>query len=229
MRKRLGEILVDLGVISEEQLQRSLEIQRETGLRIGEILVEIGAANALHISGALTYQKQLLAGIAIATGLGLGFAAVAPQSAGAAEPRPAQTASQHISVSVPQILEVDYTGNPVLAFAITDADIRAGYKTMCDRGDVLWRTNQPHWVVRVEHSEWNSQKPLQLYVKNGEGADPSDKGWTYIDEGPTRWMESSQTGRGRLEGVDWMVLLPVSGLPPGLYLTTVTFTIESAD
>ena len=43
IRRPLGEIFVELGFISGDQLEAALDTQRETGARIGEILVEQGS------------------------------------------------------------------------------------------------------------------------------------------------------------------------------------------
>ena len=59
-RKRLGEILRDEGLISEEQLQAALEKQkREEGLRIGEALVAMGAVTAEAVAQAIWQQLQI--------------------------------------------------------------------------------------------------------------------------------------------------------------------------
>ena len=59
-RKRLGEILRDEGLISEEQLQAALEKQkREKGLRIGEVLVAMGAVTAEDVAQAIWQQRQI--------------------------------------------------------------------------------------------------------------------------------------------------------------------------
>ncbi|MGD8382963.1 MAG: ATPase, T2SS/T4P/T4SS family [Syntrophobacterales bacterium] len=59
-RKRLGEILRDEGVISEQQLQAALERQKtEKGLRIGEVLVAMGAATAEDVAQAIWQQRQI--------------------------------------------------------------------------------------------------------------------------------------------------------------------------
>jgi type IV pilus assembly protein PilB len=59
-RKRLGEILRDEGLISEEQLQAALEKQkREKGLRIGEALVAMGAVTAEGVAQAIWQQLQI--------------------------------------------------------------------------------------------------------------------------------------------------------------------------
>ena len=55
-KKKLGEILVSAGVLSEDQLRIALDYQkRETGL-IGEILVKLGYVKERDIVQALTAQ-----------------------------------------------------------------------------------------------------------------------------------------------------------------------------
>ena len=59
-RKRLGEILRDEGLISEEKLQAALEKQKtEKGLRIGEVLVAMGAVTAEDVAQAIWQQRQI--------------------------------------------------------------------------------------------------------------------------------------------------------------------------
>ena len=40
-RKRLGDLLVDAGVVTSEQLGEALKKQRELGLKLGETLIEL--------------------------------------------------------------------------------------------------------------------------------------------------------------------------------------------
>ena len=54
--KKLGEILLSNGVITEEQLQRGLDFQRREGGLLGEILVKLGYVNERDIVEALTVQ-----------------------------------------------------------------------------------------------------------------------------------------------------------------------------
>lgn len=42
IKKKLGELLVDSGIISEEILEKALEMQRESGKKLGEVLVSEG-------------------------------------------------------------------------------------------------------------------------------------------------------------------------------------------
>ena len=55
---RLGDILVDRGVISEEQLEESLFYQKETGARLGESVVALGYATADQVAEALAWQRR---------------------------------------------------------------------------------------------------------------------------------------------------------------------------
>ena len=61
--EKLGVLLVRGGLITEENLQKALELQRGTTKRLGEILAELGLATELDI--VATLSKQL--GIPYAT------------------------------------------------------------------------------------------------------------------------------------------------------------------
>jgi hypothetical protein len=54
----LGEILIERNVISRRQLERALEVQKQTGSRIGEALVKIGATTLEQIEQALRIQGR---------------------------------------------------------------------------------------------------------------------------------------------------------------------------
>lgn len=53
---RLGDLLVDAGVINEEQLQTALAQQKETKKRLGEQLIDSGTITERQLIGALTRQ-----------------------------------------------------------------------------------------------------------------------------------------------------------------------------
>ncbi|MCH5252323.1 MAG: Flp pilus assembly complex ATPase component TadA [Lachnospiraceae bacterium] len=55
-RKRLGDLLVDAGVVTEEQLAEALKQQRELGLRLGETLIELKFTDENEITEALHRQ-----------------------------------------------------------------------------------------------------------------------------------------------------------------------------
>ena len=54
--KRLGEILLDEGLIADEQLRIALEEHKKSGGLLGEILVEMGAVSERDIARAITAQ-----------------------------------------------------------------------------------------------------------------------------------------------------------------------------
>ncbi len=54
--KQLGELLLDQGIISQEQLDQALSLQRDKGGLIGEILVELGYVKEDDIAQSLTAQ-----------------------------------------------------------------------------------------------------------------------------------------------------------------------------
>ena len=55
-RRPIGEIFVERGLVTDEQLQAALEAQRQSGGRLGEILVEQGMLSRLDLAGALADQ-----------------------------------------------------------------------------------------------------------------------------------------------------------------------------
>lgn len=56
INKQLGELLIERGIIQQQQLDKALSIQKEKGGLIGEILVELGYAKEEDIAQALTAQ-----------------------------------------------------------------------------------------------------------------------------------------------------------------------------
>ena len=54
--KQLGELLVERGIINEEQLNKALKVQKERGGLIGQVLVMLGYTKEEEIAQALTVQ-----------------------------------------------------------------------------------------------------------------------------------------------------------------------------
>ncbi len=54
--KQLGELLLEWGIINEQQLEKGLAAQKEKGGLIGEVLVELGFCKEEDIAQALTAQ-----------------------------------------------------------------------------------------------------------------------------------------------------------------------------
>ena len=53
---RLGDVLVNNGVITAEELQKGLELQKGSGRKLGETLVDEGLATEENIARALSNQ-----------------------------------------------------------------------------------------------------------------------------------------------------------------------------
>ena len=58
--RRLGEIFVDRGFVSQEELEHALERQSQTGERLGEALVAQGVISKFELAGALAEQMAAL-------------------------------------------------------------------------------------------------------------------------------------------------------------------------
>ncbi len=58
-KKRLGDLLIDAGVITEEQLGRALTEQKQTKEKLGSVLIEMGFTTELEIAEALKEQLGL--------------------------------------------------------------------------------------------------------------------------------------------------------------------------
>ncbi len=59
-RRRLGEILVSLSMLTSNELERALRMQQVTGRRIGETLLEMGVVSEDQIESALRLQESRL-------------------------------------------------------------------------------------------------------------------------------------------------------------------------
>ena len=60
IRRPIGEIFVDLGFVTADQLESALAQQAQSGARIGEILVEQGSLSRLDLASALVEQWSAL-------------------------------------------------------------------------------------------------------------------------------------------------------------------------
>ncbi len=58
--RRLGDIFVERGFVTPEQLEQALERQQETGERVGEALVAQGSISKFELAGALAEQMSVL-------------------------------------------------------------------------------------------------------------------------------------------------------------------------
>ena len=57
--KRLGEILIEMGLISSKELEKAIQIQKKSGKRLGEILVEQGVLTQNDLLKALSLKLNI--------------------------------------------------------------------------------------------------------------------------------------------------------------------------
>jgi type IV pilus assembly protein PilB len=58
-RKRLGDVLVEQGMVDEAAVKEALKEQRSTGELLGEVLVRMGYVTEMNIAGAIVTQFAL--------------------------------------------------------------------------------------------------------------------------------------------------------------------------
>jgi type IV pilus assembly protein PilB len=59
LRRRLGELLVEAGLLTQEKLAEALNSQRNTGRRLGQILIEMNAISEEEMAFALAMQLKI--------------------------------------------------------------------------------------------------------------------------------------------------------------------------
>jgi len=92
--RRLGDIFVERGFVTPEQLEQALVRQRETGERVGEALVAQGSISKFELAGALAEQASAL-----------DLAAAEQAAAAQAETAPAPAQAEATVVSLAPRLE----------------------------------------------------------------------------------------------------------------------------
>ncbi len=55
-RKRLGDLLIEAGLLSDEQLEKALKVQKKTGERLGKILINLGYVTEESMIEVLEFQ-----------------------------------------------------------------------------------------------------------------------------------------------------------------------------
>jgi hypothetical protein len=60
LRRPIGEIFLERGFVTADDLDRALDVQRETGTRLGEVLVGQGSLSRLDLASALAEQWSAL-------------------------------------------------------------------------------------------------------------------------------------------------------------------------
>ncbi len=59
MAKRIGELLVEAGVLSQQQLEQALFAQRKDGRKLGQLLIELGLVGEVQLTQTLSRQLSV--------------------------------------------------------------------------------------------------------------------------------------------------------------------------
>ena len=132
MRKKIGECLIQAGLISEEDLQIALAEHKKTGERVGTVLVRLNLATEKQITKALAYQ------------LGFPYVALAdePPDATAIVLIPKDVALKRVCVAIKlekNLLTVAMS-DPLLFSLVQDLEFQTGYRikqVVATRSDIV--------------------------------------------------------------------------------------------
>jgi hypothetical protein len=113
-KPRLGELLLDLGLLNREQLGRALEEQCADHERIGETLVRLGLVDRGQLFRALVEQRRRW----LAASFGAAMMAIQPVAA------MGRTATGQLSVTV-QVDDTAIVGAPSAVVAVKGVDTAA--------------------------------------------------------------------------------------------------------
>jgi type IV pilus assembly protein PilB len=132
VRKKIGECLIQAGLISEDDLQVALAEHKKTGERVGSVLVRLNLATEKQITKALAYQ------------LGFPYVSLAdePPDAGAIVLISKDVALKRVCVAVKlekNLLTVAMS-DPLLFSLVQDLEFQTGYRikqVVATRTDIL--------------------------------------------------------------------------------------------
>ncbi len=149
MRKKIGECLIQAGLITEGDLQIALAEHKRTGERVGVVLVRMNLATEKQIAKALAFQ--------------LGFPYINlvenPPDPAAAVLIPKEVALKRIcvAVSLEKNLLTVAMSDPLLFSLVQDLEFQTGYRikqVVATRGDILEaiQTGYPDKALAVRQS-----------------------------------------------------------------------------
>lgn len=58
MRKLLGEVLMEAGLVNIDDINEALEVQKSTGQKLGEILINLNILTQQELQMALDFKEE---------------------------------------------------------------------------------------------------------------------------------------------------------------------------
>ena len=152
---RLGEVLIDAGYITNEQLQQALTIQKESGgkLRVGEVLIE---------NNIITEENMLSA---LATRLKIKFVSIndAPVDLEAVVKIPRSVASKYSLIAIAAnapVLRVNMS-DPLNYYAIEDVKLLTNMQIevqACKKAEILRAINESYSEIETQKAAKGANK-----------------------------------------------------------------------
>ncbi len=166
--------------------------------------------------------------------------------------RASGTDSVEISVTINEILVVEYVGDDPVEFDVTADDLNEHSKALINQGSINWWSNTAPWTVYVKRTCWDLENygedgGVELQVKYGPPDYDNGQNWQLVgcedhhpsyDHDGEAWVEpygfpwvfspdgdDDGIGNGTFTGIDWKVKKLDWNIPPDTYTCTVTFTI----
>ena len=172
MRKKIGECLIQAGLITEDDLRNALVEHKRTGERLGVVLVRMNLATEKQIAKALAFQ------------LGFPYANLAenPPDPIAVVLIPKEVALKRVCVAVgleKNLLTVAMS-DPLLFSLVQDLEFQTGYRikqVVATRGDIVdaIQTCYPDKALAIRTAQPTGElaisKPTTTREKSGTGTD----------------------------------------------------------
>ena len=186
-RRRLGEVLVEQGAVTEQQLEAALEAQREAArerrrVRLGQVLVDMGFAS----------ERQIAAALAGALSLDLVDLGSLPMQSDVARLLPRAVAERHLVVPITRNDSGQVTlacADPTNVLAVDDVKLYAGINDL--RIVVASATQIRDLLARIwSLSEDNTDVAMMLEEIDESTDDVDDPSTTAADAPTVRLVNS---------------------------------------
>ncbi len=178
MKKKLGEILVDAGLIDDEQLNYALKSQRQLGGTLGEALIRLGYATEEQILKALSSQ------------LGIPYVNLAKMKV---SPEVLKKVDFGV-VKSKRVIPLGYEGNSMILGMVDPTDIEA-------LSEIEFRVGRSIKPVIVTSHQF--REAMRFFEKNGYGTVPLEiKEEEISAEGVEKNVESLLATLVELKGQD---------------------------
>ncbi|MBI2221093.1 MAG: Flp pilus assembly complex ATPase component TadA [Acidobacteria bacterium] len=191
MRKKIGECLIQAGLITEDDLQLALVEHKRTGERLGAVLVRMGLASEKQVTKALAYQ------------LGFPYASLADEPPDPAAiiliPRDVALKRVCVAVRLEKNLLTVAMSDPLLFSLVQDLEFQTGYRirqVVATRSDILQaiETGYPDKAL-AKYGE--SGPALAAQTRRGPGVGHAPGGGALVRRSDDDVFESAQAAAGK--------------------------------